>query len=161
MPTHSGGEGREKERQKECVVAFTQPFFYALERREIKFWLLIVKIDVARRGMLSGQIMISAIKQLSRDDKKWLGNLGNNAQKHSTMWQGGTLGRPEASARVGQRSTKEAGSSTSCHGAETIDLQVPWFLHSLNMSICLKSPTPVLQTVFRFVYSVFLKEISS
>ena len=30
-------KGGKKEREKECVVALTQPFFFALERREIKF----------------------------------------------------------------------------------------------------------------------------
>ena len=30
-------KGGKKEREKECVVTLTQPFFYALERREIKF----------------------------------------------------------------------------------------------------------------------------
>ena len=36
-------KGGKKEREKECVVALTQPSFCALERREIKFRLFLVK----------------------------------------------------------------------------------------------------------------------
>ena len=40
---HTGKEGWKKEGEMECVLALTQPSFCALERREIKLKIFLVK----------------------------------------------------------------------------------------------------------------------